>query len=166
MLLPLFSLFVLSSCKTQTDPYKNIEKDSNRLTDNGKLTNKYENGDKFIIDLALEVYFDGVKVDYLTNKEKIEQNHYFVTTSNETPSLSRIIPESTLGTNKQSYNLNFYIAYVDSNDKVYVSTAKPVTITNSKALNPILYYVGGGFIIVAVAAIVYFSKRYKEKHPN
>lgn len=168
--LPLLSLFILASCKSNnTDKYKDkIIAESNKVTYAGEITTTYNTGDSISIGNLTVKYNGTTDITYLdSNNDDIPSDKFFITTSKESPTVSRLKPSDKLNTSKQSYTTNVYVAFINSeDDHVYISAAKQITIKNSNALNPILYYVGGGVIIVAVAALVFFTKRYKENHPR
>lgn len=171
LFLPLLCLFSLTSCNNNNDPYKDkIVKDNttNIVTDGNFKTNYSESDKKFSIgDLVVycsEDYGEN-PAPYYQNDDEPQGGYYFVTTSNETPISSRIKPNAELGTGKNKEEINAYVAYIKKDkSKMYIAPATKITLTNSKALNPILYYVGGAFIIIAAATIIYFAKRYKETH--
>jgi len=162
------SIFILASCGTKTDPYKDIVKDSDALKLTGNIKTEYDvsNGALPIDRNDLKVYYpEGTEIPYLdTDESSIPQNKYFFTLSNITPTLSRIKASGKMSTSKNKYSQNIYVALINSNNQVHVSKQIIVTLTNSKALNPVLYYVGGGAIIVIVAAIIFFAKKYKQTH--
>jgi len=166
-------MFATFSCGGNNDPYKDkIVNEGDKIITTGDIQRTYESTDSNNNKLNikdLKVYYPTKdaehEIPYLDiTSSDIKNKQFFITTSNTAPTKNRFTSATAFGTRKQKETHNVYIAFLYDDGKIHISNGIEVTVTNKKAINPLVYYIGGPVLIIAVAAIVAFTKKYKQTH--
>lgn len=179
-LLPLAALFLLPSCQPATEPYPllryNNEPDreevSKHLAVDGELTyTSYDakSGEVLKLD-GLTIKIDGNVQDLVANrkndKSDLESGGFFVCSRDDFPTNTIIGSDYKATTNVEKLDFTFYIATVIKIKDVYktlVSKSFTVSITNSDAIKPWVWYTVTAVVIFGVIGMVMFTRHYKAK---
>lgn len=179
-LLPLAPLFLLPSCQPASEPYPllryNNEPDreevSKHLTVTGPLKKAdYEASKNEVLSLeGLTITIDGVDQNLIDNrkndKSDLESGGFFVCSRDDFPTNTIIGSDYKATTNVEKLDFTFYIGTVIKIDEVYkilVSQPFKVSITNSDAIKPWVWYTVTAVVIFGVIGMVMFTRHYKAK---
>lgn len=155
LLLPVLTIF---NCAKAKEEFEHTQDDQLIATIS---KTDYQNKESLVIDKVM--YHDTDLTDKWVKKD-YQSDGYFICTNNEFPSNS-IVTNLEMTTNVDKNDLVFYIAHFDHDDnKIHLSNAYTVTIHNEGALKPWVWYTVTAVVIFLVVAMVFFTRRYKEKH--
>ncbi len=162
----ILSVFFITSCgEKPSEPHDVINNDPNISFNWNNKPGEIKSGGKLPVDDFVVSYGNfNQNLKFLGEGSKeYENNNVFFISSNPTYPTNSIVTNLTVTTNVERNDLTFYICTFQNNN-VCVSGAQSITIVNSDALKPWVWYVVTGVVIFGVVAMVVFTKRYKEKH--
>lgn len=158
-------VFAITSCKTAKDQYDgHIHTKSDQVSINlDNFPKSYDSGKKIDVEKIVFTY-KGTTYLPLLEGDKIVEGKFFVTRSETTPTLSFVKPANyTVQSNAESADMTFYTGILDAGE-IYLSTEIKITVKNAGAMKPWVWYVVTAVVIFGVVAMVFFTRRYKEKH--
>ena len=167
LVLPLFSVFSCAKAKEDypihTDPLPSQLKVEGELRKKTYETNK---GEVLSLD-GLTIKIDNTEsTNRINKKEDILNNGYFVCSRKDLPSNTIIGSDFKAGTNVEVSSFTFYIATaleVNGSYEIFVSEGYTVTITNSNAIKPWVWYTITAVVVFGVIGMVMFTRHRKMK---
>lgn len=174
LILPAFSVF---SCAKAKEDYKVHQQSKepdvvNTLKVDGKLKNtEYDSNKGETLDLTgLTITVNGKTPNRINERKEVKDllidNSYFVCSREDLPTNSFVGSDYKATTNVESADFTFYIAAaikVSDSYEIYVSQGFKVTIKNSNAIKPWVWYVVTGVVIFGVIGMIFFTRHYKAK---
>ena len=152
-LLSLSLLFATASCAADNySVYKGSERRLN-LTVSDTFKASYQSGDK--------ISFEGLTVTF--DSETLSSSQYYLTFEPSHPRENKINEGDEVSTSGNNNNISLYAAY-DVGEVTYVSSqSASITATSSKSVNPWVYYVCMGVVIVALGVWLFLRNKAKKE---
>lgn len=176
LVLPVFATFSCAKAKEEYKVHsysKEEEKISEHLTVTGELAKKeYDSKKSEVLDLdGLVITIDGqVATNRISERKEVKDllvsGSYFVCSRDDLPTNTFIGGDYKANTNIESMDFTFYVAtavQVEQTYEIYVSQPFKVTIKNSDAIKPWVWYVVTGVVIFGVIGMVMLTRHYKAK---
>lgn len=161
------SFSFLFSCSKATNPC-NVIKDSDNFSNLEVFKTEINSGESIVTKNEI-IKFNGIDYSLNLSTDYKKENTYFITGNNEYPTGSMISKEESLivNTDQETSTVKFFVAtYVQKEDTIYVSKVISVNVKNGKALKKWVLWVVVPVVMILVSLMVYFTKRYKDKHSS
>lgn len=155
IILPLLSLpLFLASCQSEGSSYTVYEGSEHTLevTQSDSFKSVYQSGETFTSE-GLTVSFDGTE---------LSTGDYYFTSVPDYPRENKIEEGAAIQNSQSTSAVTIYAAY-DVDTTTYVSEGIDLTVNNSSAVSPWVYYTVMGVVVVGVSLWLYFRSKAKKE---